>query len=134
MYIIICTFDIAIYISIQFYMLRSDQSIYHPYIYGAVINQTCKILEQTVFVNTMIMELKLLFQSGILCWKYRQLAGETINFHFKYFIDKSIGLDNRLCLYKSSPTTRWNHLNTIYIRHRAIYPWCIHAIHLNYQA
>ena len=29
-------------------------------------------------------------------------------FHFKYFIDKSIGLDNRLCLYKSSPTTRWN--------------------------
>jgi hypothetical protein len=23
-------------------------------------------------------------------------------FHFKYFIDKSIGLDNRLCLYKSS--------------------------------
>ena len=37
-------------------------------------------------------------------------------FHFKYFIDKSIGLDNRLCLYKSSPTTRWNHLNTIYIR------------------
>jgi hypothetical protein len=47
--------------------------------------------------------------------------------HFKYFIDKSIGLDNRLCLYKSSPTTRWNHLNTIYIRHRAIYPSCIHA-------
>ena len=36
-------------------------------------------------------------------------------FHFKYYIDKSIGLDNRLCLYKSSPTTRWNHLNTIYI-------------------
>jgi len=30
------------------------------------------------------------------------------NFHLKYFIDKSIGLDNRLCLYKSSPTTRWN--------------------------
>jgi hypothetical protein len=29
-------------------------------------------------------------------------------FHFKYFIDKSIGLDNRLCLCKSSPTTRWN--------------------------
>jgi hypothetical protein len=55
-------------------------------------------------------------------------------FHFKYFIDKSIGLDNRLCLYKSSPTTRWNNLNTIYIRHRAIYPSCIHAIHLNYQA
>ena len=46
-------------------------------------------------------------------------------FHFKYFIDKSIGLDNRLCLYKSSPTTRWNNLNTIYIRHRAIYPSCI---------
>ena len=57
-----------------------------------------------------------------------------VQFHFKYFIDKSIGLDNRLCLYKSSPTTRWNHLNTIYIRHRAIYPSCIHAIHLNYQA
>ena len=55
-------------------------------------------------------------------------------FHFKYFIDKSIGLDNRLCLYKSSPTTRWNNLNTIYIRHRSIYPSCIHAIHLNYQA
>jgi hypothetical protein len=53
--------------------------------------------------------------------------------HFKYFIDRSIGLDNRLCLYKSSPTTRWNNLNTIYIRHRAIYPSCIHAIHLNYQ-
>ena len=48
-------------------MLRSDQSIYHPYIYGAVINKTGKILEQTFFVNTMIMELKLLFQSGILC-------------------------------------------------------------------
>ena len=31
-----------------------------------------------------------------------------ISFHFKYFIDKSIGLDKRLCLYKSSPTTRWN--------------------------
>ena len=29
-------------------------------------------------------------------------------FHFKSFIDKSIGLDNRLCLCKSSPTTRWN--------------------------
>ena len=56
----------------------------------------------------------------------------VISFHFKYFIDKSIGLDNRLCLYKSSPTTRWNHLNTIYIRHRSIYPSCIHAIHLNY--
>ena len=55
-------------------------------------------------------------------------------FYFKYFIDKSIGLDNRLCLCKSSPTTRWNNLNTIYIRHRAIYPSCIHAIHLNYQA
>jgi hypothetical protein len=55
-------------------------------------------------------------------------------FYFKYFIDKSIGLDNRLCLYKSSPTTRWNNLNTIYIRHRSIYPSCIHAIHLNYQA
>jgi hypothetical protein len=27
-----------------------------------------------------------------------------ISFHFKYFIDKPIGLDNRLCLYKSSPT------------------------------
>ena len=26
-----------------------------------------------------------------------------ISFHFKYLIDKSIGLDNRLCLYKSSP-------------------------------
>ena len=51
-------------------------------------------------------------------------------FHFKYFIDKSIGLDNTLCLYKSSPTTRWNNLNTIYIRHREIYPSCIHAIHL----
>ena len=47
--------------------------------------------------------------------------------YFKYFIDKSIGLDNRLCLYKSSPTTRWNNLNTIYIRHRAIYPSCIHV-------
>jgi hypothetical protein len=55
-------------------------------------------------------------------------------FYFKYFIDKSIGLDNRLCLYKSSPTTRWNNLNTIYIRHRSIYPSCIHVIHLNYQA
>ena len=54
--------------------------------------------------------------------------------HFKYFIDKSIGLDNRLCLYRSSLTTRWNNLNTIYIRHRALYPSCIHAIHLNYQA
>ena len=57
-----------------------------------------------------------------------------ISFHFEYFIDKSIGLDNRLFLYKSSPTTRWNNLNTIYIRQRAIYPSCIHAIHLNYQA
>jgi hypothetical protein len=36
-------------------------------------------------------------------------------------------LDNRLCLYKSSPTTRWNNLNTIYIRHRSIYSSCIHA-------
>jgi hypothetical protein len=50
------------------------------------------------------------------------------SFHFKYFIDKSIGLDNRLCLYKSSPTTRWNNLNTIYIRHRAIYPSCSHNL------
>jgi hypothetical protein len=57
-----------------------------------------------------------------------------ISFHFEYFIDKSIGLDNRLFLHKSSPTTRWNNLNTIYIRQRAIYPSCIHAIHLNYQA
>jgi hypothetical protein len=48
-------------------------------------------------------------------------SGFHFFFHFKYFIDKSIGLDNRLCLYKSSPTTRWNNLNTIYIRHRAIY-------------
>jgi hypothetical protein len=32
----------------------------------------------------------------------------AFSFHFKYFIDKSIGLDNRLCLYKSSPTTRRN--------------------------
>jgi hypothetical protein len=31
-----------------------------------------------------------------------------VSFHLKYFIDKSIGLDNRLCLCKSSPTTRWN--------------------------
>ena len=50
---------------------------------------------------------------------YFQLHPHIALFHFKYFIDKSIGLDNRLCLYKSSPTTRWNHLNTIYIRHRA---------------
>ena len=57
-----------------------------------------------------------------------KLKKSTVNFfffHFKYFIDKSIVLDNRLCLYKSSPTTRWNNLNTIYIRHRAIYPSCI---------
>jgi hypothetical protein len=53
----------------------------------------------------------------------------VISFHFKYFIDKSIGLDNRLCLYKSSPTTRWNHLNTIYIRHRAIYPTLLLNFH-----
>jgi hypothetical protein len=66
--------------------------------------------------------------------KEKKLMDSVISFHFKYFIDKSIGLDNRLCLYKFSPTTRWNHLNTIYIRHRAIYPSCIHAIHLNYQA
>ena len=32
----------------------------------------------------------------------------VLSFHFKYFFDKSIGLDNRLCLYKSSPTTRCN--------------------------
>ena len=58
------------------------------------------------------------------------------SFHFisNILLINQIGLDNRLCLYKSSPTTRWNHLNTIYIRHRAIYPSCIHAIHLNYQA
>ena len=54
-----------------------------------------------------------------------QFYRNFISFHFKYFIDKSIGLDNRLCLYKSSPTTRWNNLNTIYIRHRSIYPSCI---------
>jgi hypothetical protein len=29
-------------------------------------------------------------------------------FSFQIFFDKSIGLDNSLCLYKSSPTTRWN--------------------------
>ena len=32
-------------------------------------------------------------------------TGTNLYFHFKYFIDKSIGLDNRLCLCKSSPTT-----------------------------
>ena len=53
------------------------------------------------------------------CWHlkkaYKKYMYYWFHLHFKYFIDKSIGLDNRLCLYKSSPTTRWNHLNTIYI-------------------
>jgi hypothetical protein len=58
-----------------------------------------------------------------------------VSFHFiSNIFDKSIGLDNRLCLYKSFPTTRWNNWKTICISHRAIYPSCIHAIHLNYQA
>ena len=30
--------------------------------------------------------------------------------YFKYFIDKSIGLDNRLCLYKSSPNNKMEQL------------------------
>ena len=43
------------------------------------------------------------------CWWQKSdiWSQASYTFHFKYFIDKSIGLDNRLCLYKSSPTTRW---------------------------
>ena len=63
-----------------------------------------------------------------LCHVCAELFIRYVFFHFKNCIDKSIGLDNRLCLHKSSPTTRWNHLNTIYIRHRAIYPSCMQFI------
>ena len=41
-----------------------------------------------------------------LCHVCAELFIRYVFFHFKNFIGKSLGLDNRLCLYKSSPTTR----------------------------
>jgi hypothetical protein len=63
-------------------------------LYLCILSRCCKNLEKALYV----------FFEVDLC----SFASELYSVHFKYVIDKSIGLDNRLCLCKSSPTTRWN--------------------------